>query len=135
MPEASRRVSVREMANLIDPRVTKALLALLGDESYVVAAEAAKSLRTHPGTQVTAALVGVYGDSSHDVAVRTQAGKSLYSRKDPSAVGALIDLLERAVATDDLGLLRSTGNILRRTTGQRIENDPAAWRAWQKREG
>jgi hypothetical protein len=131
----SRRAVARCMRDLVDPRVTRALTGLLDDESFVVAADAAAALGTHPGEAVTRRLLAVYADGERDVIVRKKAGEALLIRKDRAIVADLVQLLERASREDDLGLLRSTGAILRRTTGKRLPNDPAAWRAALTKDG
>jgi HEAT repeats len=134
MPAASRRVVAQAMANLLDPRVTKTLIGLLDDPSYMVGAEAAMALRAHEGPDVTPALLRVYGDPKRDRLVREKAGTMLNVRRDPAAVPELVKILEQALAADDAALLTATTRILRRTTGQSLTTDPKAWRAYLRRE-
>ena len=127
-PDGSRRVIVKALADVPGPPATAALLTCLNDDNFVVAAQAAWALRTHPGRDVTARLVAVFGDLRRDVTVREHAGKALLRRRDPAVVPALVDVMDRAVAVPDYALLKSTGLILRRTTGLTLPDDPKAWR-------
>jgi len=127
-PAASRRVVAKALVDLPGPPATGALLELLDDESFVVAAEAASALWTHPGRNVTDRLVAVFADRSRDRLVGEKAGTALVKRRDAAATPALVRAMEAALAEDDLPMLRACGRILRRTTGLALRDDPAAWR-------
>jgi hypothetical protein len=134
MPEASRRIVTRALVDLVDPRTTRALMGLLDDPSFQVAAEAAWALRSHPGAEVSRRLLAVFSDPRGDRFVRQQAAKSLNARKDAEIVLDLVDVMERAIATDDIAVARAAGVILRATTGLAVKSDPAAWRRALKAE-
>ena len=77
-----------------------------------MAAEAAKTLRNHPGAAVTTALVRAFSDPERERFVREAAGTSLMRRRDPAAVPALVDVLERAATAPDVALLPIGGHYV-----------------------
>ena len=128
--EDARRIAVKALGTFETPRSLDVRLKLLRDPSFQVAAQAANALQTAPpDDRVSRILCDVFGDPKGDLFVRQRAGQALFVRKDPGAVPMLIDLLERARATDDVLLGRETAKILRRTTRLDHGSDPAAWRA------
>jgi len=121
-----------------EPAVQERLVELVAqDEHWIVRARAAHSLAQRAARDVSIdraqrSLLGAVGDE--DVAVRAAAARGLGQLGDRRSVPALLDLLERSVATGHLQPALAAEEALTSLSGLREPRDLAGWRAWWEAE-
>jgi hypothetical protein len=115
------------LGNIVDPRAEGLLLRLSRDPAWEVRSAAVLALRGYPTAAARDRMVEALEDPEELVVQR--GAQALVSGRHVGELPRVVDVLERGVPAGEILRVRACVFVLRSLTGERIEADPAAWRA------
>jgi HEAT repeat protein len=119
------KAAAEALGEIKDPRAVDPLIAFVKSDANALArGYAARSLGQIGDPRVYDTLAAILDDTTQPTGPRLGAAVGIETLGDPRAVEPMINAL------DDKDLAKVAERYLRKTTGQNLGPDPAAWRRW-----